>query len=481
MHNASDCNASGSGSIGGSAIGGSADAAGRSLWLEQAGDIGERRPALDGDAVVDVAIVGGGLTGLWTAYYLTLAEPSLSIAVIERATVGFGASGRNGGWASAGLAGSAGQYARERGWPAVQAAVRATNAAVDEIGRVVALEGIDCDWAKEGSVTVATSMPQWERLRAWHAEGVARGLLDPGERLLAADEIAAIARVPGTLGGFFTPHCAGMQPAKLTRGIARAAEAHGVRIWEETEAVLLAPGSVRTARGTVTARVVLRATEAYTTLLPGEGRTYLPLTSLMIATEPLPEAAWTEIGIPRGMTIRDRRHLFFYGIRTADGRLAIGGRGAPYPLRRPIDQRNERNDAVRARLTATLRSHFPAAAEAAITHHWGGILAVPRDWTMAVHFDPASGLGWAGGYSGHGVVAASLAGRTLADLVTGERSELTTMPWVGHRSRRWEPEPLRWLASRAIVGTLGSADRREDATGRAARRIRLVKPFLPPG
>jgi glycine/D-amino acid oxidase-like deaminating enzyme len=238
---------------------------------------------------------------------------------------------------------------------------------------------------------------------------------------------------------------------------------------------------VRTPHGTVRARIVLRATEAYTTLLPGEGRTYLPLTSLMIATEPLPEAAWAEIGIPRGMTVRDRRHLFFYAIRTADDRLAIGGRGAPYPLRRPIDQRNERNEAVRARLTATLRSHFPAASDAAITHHWGGTLAVPRDWTMAVHFDPASGYGWAGGYSGHGVVAASLAGRTLAGLVTGTRSALVTMPWVGHRSRRWEPEPLRWMASRAIVGILGSADRHEDATGRTARRTRLLVRVMPPG
>jgi glycine/D-amino acid oxidase-like deaminating enzyme len=461
-------------------LGGSSDAATRSLWLEQAEDIHVRRPALEGDATVDVAIVGGGLTGLWTAYYLALADPSLSIAVVERATVGFGASGRNGGWASAGLAGSAVRYARLRGWPAVRAAVRVTNDAVDEVGRVVALEAITCDWAREGSVTVATSAPQLARLRAWHATASEQGLLDADERLLDTAETAAIARVPGTLGGFFTPHCAGMQPARLTRGLAAAAERHGVRIWEDTRALQLGAGQVLTDRGRITARMVLRTTEAYTTLLHGEGRSYLPLTSLMIATEPLTEGAWNEIGIPRGRTIRDRRHLFFYGIRTADDRLAIGGRGAPYPLRRPIDQRNERNAHVRARLTATLRSHFPAAAGAEITHHWGGTLAVPRDWTMAVHFDPASGTGWAGGYAGHGVVAANLAGRTLADLVTGTRSELVAMPWVGHRSGSWEPEPLRWIASRAIVGVLGSADRHEDATGRTARRTRLLAPFLPP-
>jgi glycine/D-amino acid oxidase-like deaminating enzyme len=464
-----------------SQVGTRADAAARSLWLEQAEDIEARRPVLSGDASTDVAIVGGGMTGLWTAYYLALADPSLAIAVIERATVGFGASGRNGGWASGGLAGSASRYARSHGWRAVQAGVRVTNDAVDEIGRVVAEEGIECGWAKEGTITVVTTVPQLERLRAWEAAQRARGLLDDSERLLDPDDTLRHVNVPGVLGGFFTPHCAGMQPARLTRGLARAAERHGVHIWEETEAVAIEPGIVRTHRGIVTARVVLRATEAYTTLLPREGRTYLPLTSLMIATEPLPQAAWDEIGMRRGLTVRDRRHLFFYGQRTADDRLAIGGRGAPYRLCHPIDQRNERDERVRQRLIGTLHGQFPATRAYAVTHHWGGTLAVPRDWSMAVQFDARTGLGDAGGYAGHGVVATNVAGRTLADMVTGRRSELTAMPWVGHKSGRWEPEPLRYLASRSIVGTLMSADRHEDATGRTAGRVRLVKPFLPPG
>jgi glycine/D-amino acid oxidase-like deaminating enzyme len=463
-----------------SLVGGSSDTGTRSLWLEQAGDIGVRRAPLDGDSTADVIIVGGGLTGLWTAYYLAVADPSLAITVVERATVGFGASGRNGGWASAGIAGSAVRYARLRGWPAVLAGVRATNEAVDEIGRVVATEGIACGWAKQGSLAVAMTTPQLQRLRDWHATSTAHGILGPEERLLDPAEAEAYARIPGTLGGFYTPHCAGMDPARLTRGLARAAERRGVRIVEETEALELGPGRVRTDRGTVRAPVVLRATEAYTTLLPGESRTYLPLTSLMIATEPLGPAAWDEIGMPRGMTVRDRRHLFFYAQRTEDDRMVIGGRGAPYALRMPIHQRNERNAEVRARLAATLHAHFPATRQAVISHHWGGTLAVPRDWSMAVHYDPVSGAGWAGGYAGHGVVAANVAGRTLADLVTGTDSDLVRMPWVGHRSGRWEPEPLRYLASRAIVGVLMGADRHEDRTGRMARRVRLVAPFLPP-
>jgi glycine/D-amino acid oxidase-like deaminating enzyme len=457
------------------------DHASRSLWLEQCHDLTPVRSALDGDAEADVVVVGGGMTGIWAAHYLQQADPGLSIAVVEREIVGFGASGRNGGWVSAGIAGSARRYARERGWPAVRAAVAATNAAVDEIGGVIDTEGVGCDFVKAGTLVVATTTPQLQRLQAWHAQAAADRVLSEGERLLDSTDVESFARVPGVLGGFFTPHCASVNPALLVRGLAAAVERRGVRIYEATEVHAVEPGRVATPHGEVRARVVLRATEAYTTQLPGQARTYLPLTSLMIATEPLPAEVWETIGAAPGLTIRDRRHLFFYARRTADDRLAIGGRGAPYAWRRPIDARNERNHEVRRRLIETLHNHFPATRQFEVTHHWGGSLAVPRDWSMSVQFDRVTGLGSAGGYSGHGLVAANIAGRTLADLVTGATSALTALPWVGHRSGRWEPEPMRYLASRAIVGVLRSADRREDTTDRPARRTTVVRPFLPPG
>jgi glycine/D-amino acid oxidase-like deaminating enzyme len=200
----------------------------------------------------------------------------------------------------------------------------------------------------------------------------------------------------------------------------------------------------------------------------------------MIATEPLEEDVWSDLRWRDGLLIDDAHYLFFYAQRTTDGRIAIGGRGAPYRLRSPIDERNERDAGVRARLLVTLRRAFPAAAGAQVSHHWGGPLAAPRDWSMSVQFDRPSGLGGAGGYTGHGVAASNISGATLADLVLGRDSELTAMPWVGHRSRSWEPEPLRFLASTAIVGTLGAADRREDSSGRPARRVALLRPFLPP-
>jgi glycine/D-amino acid oxidase-like deaminating enzyme len=452
----------------------------RSLWLEAIEGPLTPRPSLPGDRDYDVAIVGGGFTGLWTAYYLKTLQPDLRVAVIEREIAGYGPSGRNGGWAIGGLVGSPSAYGLARGGERLQRALRASYDAVDEIGAVAAREQIDCGFVKSGALTIASSAPQWRRLEASQTGGTAASHGASEGTLLSADEAQALAAVPAIHGGRFTPHAARINPAQLVRGLAAACERHGVTIYEQTAALAIGRGAVRCVGGQVRAEVVIGATESYTTQLPGSRLRYLPLYSLMIATEPLDEQAWGELRWQDGLLIDDAHYLFFYAQRTADGRIAIGGRGAPYRLRSPIDERNERDERVRARLLATLRRAFPAAAGARVTHHWGGPLAAPRDWSMSVRFDRASGLGAAGGYTGHGVAASNISGATLADLVLGRESALAAMPWVGHHSRRWEPEPLRFLASRAIVATLGAADRREDSSGRPARRVSLLRPFLPP-
>jgi len=445
----------------------------RSLWLDQLESPLTPRPGLGGDLDCDVAIVGGGFTGLWTAYYLTSLDPKLRVVVVEREIAGFGPSGRNGGWAVGGLVGSPAAYGIAADAERRDRALQATFAAVDEIGAVVAREQIDCGYRRAGALTIATTAPQWLRLRERDSPG-------GGGRLLSSTEAEALVSVPGLYGARFSPHAARVDPARLVRGLALACERRGATVLERTAATSIERGRVRCVGGTVRADVVIRATESYTTQLPGERLRYLPLYSLMIATAPLPAVAWEELGWRDGLLIDDAHHLFFYAQRTADGRIAIGGRGAPYRLRSPIDARNERDPAVRARLQRSLARAFPVAAQVPITHHWGGPLAVPRDWSMSVRFDRSSGMGAAGGYTGHGVAASNIAGRTLADLVLGRDSELVAMPCVGHRSRRWEPEPIRFLASEAIVRTLGAADRHEDATDRTATRVRLLAPFLPP-
>jgi glycine/D-amino acid oxidase-like deaminating enzyme len=450
----------------------------RSLWLDGLPEPLTPRPPLEGDGDCDVAIVGAGFTGLWAAYFLARLQPDLRIAVVEREIAGFGPAGRNGGWASAGLAGDAHRYARLRGDDAVRRGERAMADAVAEIGQVVAMEDIDCGWLHSGSLMVATSAPQVARLHEAIARRRSFGMDEEDLRLLEPAELEERVRVRGARAASFTPHCGRVDPARLARGLARACERRGVTIYERTTAEAIEPGRVRCAGGVLSAGSVLRATEAYTVEQRGERRRFMPLYSLMVATDPLPAEVWDELGWDGRETVSDLRHLFFYAQRTPDDRIAIGGRGAPYRLGSPIDESYERNDGVRARLVRAIAERFPAAVPAAITHHWGGPLGVPRDWCCSVHYDRATGFGWAGGYAGHGVVTSNVLGRTLVDLVLRRESELVSLPWVGHQSPRWEPEPLRFLASRAIVSTLGSADRAEDRRDRPAWRTRLVRPFM---
>jgi glycine/D-amino acid oxidase-like deaminating enzyme len=197
--------------------------------------------------------------------------------------------------------------------------------------------------------------------------------------------------------------------------------------------------------------------------------------SLMVATEPVPPATWESIGLAGRPTFSDGRHVIVYGQRTADGRLAFGGRGAPYHFGSRVRPGFDHEPAVFEDLRATLTDLLPQLEHVAFTHAWGGPIGIARDWHPSVGHDPATGLGWAGGYVGDGVAASNLAGRTLADLVTGRHTGITALPWVGHRSRRWEPEPARWLGVNAGLRLATSADREEARTGRPAARARLLQ------
>jgi glycine/D-amino acid oxidase-like deaminating enzyme len=453
----------------------------RSLWLEGVVQDLTPREQLSGDQTCDVAVVGGGFSGLWTAYYLKAADPSLRVTVVEAEIAGFGAAGRNGGFVSAGIAGSAARYARVSGWDSVLRAERETQHGVDEIGRVVSLESIDCGYRKSGAMRVATIEPQVQRLRAMVEAKHRFGLGAEDIRLLTADERAELIRgADGVTAASFTPHCARVDPAKLARGLASACERLGVKIYERSPAEHLGSKVVQCRGGRLSADVVVRATESYTIRERAERRSFLPLYSLMIATEPLPQQTWDELGWRDGLGVQDSRHLYYYAQRTIDGRIALGGRGAPYRLTDPISARNEQDPGVFQRLCQTLSQAFPAASQARITHHWGGSLAVPRDWCMRTTFDRKAGLGFVGAFGGHGVVAANIAGRTMRDLILSRNTDLISLPWVGHRTRNWEPEPVRFIASRLIANTLASADAYEERTGKPAKRARLVAPFLPP-
>ncbi len=450
-----------------------AEATARALWLDRLDPPIRPRPPLDGDRQVDIAIVGGGFSGLWTAYYLIRSDPSLRIAVLERHHCGFGASGRNGGWACGELGGSTGgtvgKYARRSSHDEAMRLVRAVFDAVDEIGRVSGAEGIDCDYAKGGTIRLARNAPQAKRQRDEIDELRAQGFTSDEIRLLDADEARRYLNATDVRSGILLEPSAALDPALLVRGLAEVIEAAGVEVYEGTTVLEVGPGRVRTEQGTVTADAVVRATEAYTRDLRGQRRALLPVYSLMIATEPLPPDVIAEIGLPGRPTFADDRHMVIYGQRTGDDRIAFGGRGVPYLFGSRIDRRTELNEPSHQLIHDTLVELLPALEGARITHRWGGVLAIPRNWLPGLTFDRATGVGIFGGYVGTGVACANLAGRTMAELILDSETERTTLPWVGATTRRWEPEPLRWLGVRSSRRILRGADDREFGTDREAR------------
>lgn len=432
-----------------------------SHWLDK---YPSPRVPLPGDRDVDVCIIGAGYTGLWTAYYLKRSDPGLRIAVLEARFAGFGASGRNGGWLSGLVPGDRHAMAAKYGRDGVVAWQRALNEAVDEVAGVAAREGIDAGIVKGGTLEIARNPAQAGRLakaledeRYWEVDGI---------EALTKDEAAQRIRFSDVVSAYYTPHCARIQPAHLARGLADVVERLGVSVYERSPAIRIEPGRAVTPMGTVTAPIVLRATEGFTADIPGLKRRWLPMNSSMIATDPIPDSVWDDIGWDARETVGDTAHGFFYAQRTVDNRIAIGGRSVPYRF----GSRTDLDGAVPARtirhLTDVLHGVLPQVRDIPIAHGWCGVLAVPRDWESTVTLDRATGLGWAGGYVGHGVTATNLAGRTLADLVRGEKTPLTELPWVGHSSRQWEPEPLRWLGVRGLYLAYKLADRHE-AGGRA--------------
>ncbi len=439
------------------------------FWWRSLGSASGGRHPLPGPTEADVAIVGAGYTGLWTAYYLKHAQPSLRVVVLEAEHIGYGASGRNGGWATGFFSGP--PRAHGAGFTALQREMFDT---VDEIARVLVQEQIDADFVKGGQLTVALDAAQAARLRA-HVRELHELGLDGGDvHELSGEQLEQRIRVAGAQLATFSPHAARLHPAKLVAGLAFAVERLGVPIYEQTPVREIVAGEARTARGTVRARWVVRASEGYTASLRGQRRALVPMNSSMIVTRPLGEEAWEQIGWDGAEVLEDNAHVFAYLQRTADGRIAIGGRGVPYRFGSRTDDDGATARATVEQLRARLHAMFPATAGVQLDHAWSGVLGVARDWCVSVQADRASGLASAGGYVGQGVAASNLAARTLRDLLLDERTELTALPWVGRRARRWEPEPLRWAGIRGVYTLYRRADAIERRSGRPSALARLV-------
>ena len=446
------------------------DSSAVSYWLETAGDDLSSRPSLDGSTDADVAILGAGMTGLWTAYYLKRRDPSLRIVIVEREIAGFGASGRNGAWCAPDLNISISRLARLHGRDDARRMQQATYDAVDEVGRVCAEEGIDAGFHKGGEIIVARGPQGVPSLESALEEYRAFGFGDR-YRLLDAAELADRIRVAGAVRALVSEDAAVVHPGRLTRGVARLVEGLGVRIFEGTAVKDVRPkdasgrAALVTPRGDVRAPVVVLAGEAYLSQLPGLHRQLLPLWSLIVLTEPVGDAQWAEIGWRGREVVASTRLSVDYLSRTEDGRILFGGRGAPYRFGSPIRPEYDRHGPTHEHLKAFVREWFPVLRDVRFTHEWGGPLGMPRDWHPSMAYDPATGVATSRGYVGHGVSSANLGGRVLADLVTGVHSPLTELPLVNHRSRDWEPEPFRWIGVRYAQWAIGRLDERSALTG----------------
>ncbi|MFK4065778.1 NAD(P)/FAD-dependent oxidoreductase [Streptomyces sp. NPDC029674] len=438
---------------------------GISFWYADDGLPTAREP-LTSDTTADVCVVGGGYTGLWTAYYLKKAAPFLRITVLEQKFCGYGASGRNGGWLYNGIAGRD-RYAALHGREAAVRLQRAMNETVTEVIGTARAEGIEADIHHGGVLEVAYTPAQLARLKDFHDTELSYGEKD--RTLHGARETAERIRVAGAVGSTWTPHGARLHPVKLVKGLADTVESLGVTIHESTPVTEIKPKHAVTPYGTVRAPYILRCTEGFTASLKGQRRTWLPMNSSMIATEPLSPAQWESIGWEGRETLGDMAHAYMYAQRTADGRIALGGRGVPYRYGSRTDNDGRTQHPTIEALHSILLRFFPQLAGVRVAHAWSGVLGVPRDWCATVTLDRATGLGWAGGYVGSGVATANLAARTLRDLVQQDSgqtgpTDLTTLPWVNHKVRRWEPEPFRWLGVHGMYATYHAADRRELTT-----------------
>jgi glycine/D-amino acid oxidase-like deaminating enzyme len=448
-----------------------------SYWLETCGDDLTPRPALNGTIDVDVAILGAGFTGLWTAYYLLQREPALKVAILEREIAGFGASGRNGGGLGnrfpVGLRRTAQLFGR-------QAAIdlqTALNTVVDEVPAVAAREDIEMEFVRGGYIRLARSPYQLDVIA-----GEQRALEEFGfgadSTLLDAAQVAERVAVAGALGGISNRNSAKLQPAKLARGLARAVERHGATIYEQTEVTGYTTGAypaLHTPHGHARAKTIVLAGESYLSRFPQLRRRVLPVYSLITLTEPLAPAEWQAIGWEAREGLSSATNMVKYLTHTADGRVMFGGRGAPYHYGSTIRDEYDRHEPTHQMLQADVRAWFPLLKDVKFTHSWGGPMGWPRDYVPTVAYDPRAGLAAAYGYTGTGVGPSNLFGRMLADLITRRDTDITRLPFVNRAGRQWEPEPLRFLGVRYVQRGFEQLDRKAEATGVAPNGSSLVE------
>lgn len=419
-----------------------------SLWLDTYGSY-TPEPPLQGDITVDVAIIGGGFTGLATAHELKRAEPSLRVAVLEHQTIGYGASGRNGSFGMTVVGLGFGTMAMLRGKQFVQDAHRYMMRAVDALDELIQREQLNCDRIRPGFLRVATASGYIKRIQ--HDVKLMNDLGFDDIYWIEAEAVRARVNSRRYLGAMWEPRLVLIDPAKLVREEKRLALTLGAQIYENTPALQIerTPNfKIQTPNGTVTAEKIVFATNAYSRLFPELTSKQTPAFTYMVATEPLTPAQIAPIGWQGREGLEDARNLIHYYRLTPDNRLVMGGGPVGLTYNGGLDA--DSDTAAWEHLHDHIRWLFPSLKDAKLTHRWGGPFSVTLDLTPALGYVGDKRAVYSLGCVGHGVSMSHLNAQTIRDLLLERKTDLLDCPFVNRRLIPWPPEPLLSTAAHAL-------------------------------
>jgi glycine/D-amino acid oxidase-like deaminating enzyme len=418
-------------------------------------------PGLDRDVEADLAVVGGGYTGLWTALRARERYPDLDVVLLEAGSCGAQASGRNGGFATASLTHGFGNGLGR--WPDELATLDRLGAEnLDAIGRTVAQHGIDCHWEQTGELSVATEPHQVDELA-----DLAEEMSAAGHDVRLLDEAAVRARVcsPTYRAGLLDPAGVCMvEPARLAWGLRRACEAAGVRIFEGTPVSGLdddgAGVRLTTPHGSVTAARVALATNAFPPLVRRLRLMTVPVYDYVLVTEPLSPAQRRAVGWTGRQGVGDSANLFHYYRLTRDDRILWGGYDAVYHYGSRIRRGLEQRDRTHGMLATHFFETFPQLEGLRFTHRWGGVIDTSTRFAVFTGTAHRGRVSYALGYTGLGVASSRFGAEVMLDLLHGEDTERTRLRMVRERPVPFPPEPLRYLGVQATRRALAGADAR---------------------